>query len=83
MKPMKKIINGLIDGINEDSVKDIVEKDSEIAALREALDGVRWRHEYGGFVACIECGRRKTYDEHHTPTCKIGRLFAKEESQHV
>lgn len=53
------------------------------AEYREALEAVRWRNEYGGFSACAVCGWRKTYEERHSPTCKIGRLFAKEESQHV
>jgi len=51
-------------------------KDSEIAALREALEGIRWQKNYGGVVACSECGRRKTYEEKHSAQCKIGKLFA-------
>lgn len=55
---------------------------AEIAALREALDGIGWRKVKAGFagvrVYCIECNRRKTFPEVHAPSCKIGRLFAPE-----
>ena len=75
MKPMKKIINGMIDGINEDNVKEIVQKDAEISALREALDTVRWPQAFGNRY-CAECGRRIVDPEVHAPDCKIGKLFA-------
>lgn len=60
-------------------IADIVaSKNAEIAALREALDGVRWGFDRGGMV-CTECWHPKAYPEVHAPSCKIGKLFAKGE----
>lgn len=62
----------------------IAEKNAENAALREALDGVRWLTDDVSYLTrCSECRAVKSWSEHHAPDCKIGRLFAKEESQSV
>ena len=71
-------------------IADIVaSKNAEIAALREVLDDLRWCQNYDEYRTvptyfdCAFCGKEKSDPETHAPDCKIGRLFAKEESQHV
>lgn len=64
-------------------IADIVaSKNAEIAALREALDAVRWAEDYDpyrdepAYCVCAFCGKERFAPEVHTPSCKIGRLFA-------
>lgn len=55
-------------------------KDAEIAALREALDGMRWNDYTNEFTGerpyCRVCYYAKVKPEVHAPDCKIGKLFA-------
>jgi hypothetical protein len=58
----------------------VAEQEAEIAALREALDGVRWKSFDGGRCpCCAKCGSPKRDPEVHSPDCRIGKLFAKGE----